>query len=302
MADLVPFVELEFAHALGPAPGRYVVVGDGEEDDVLQIRVLGAPPPRDGWLLRRARRVRDDETPRPTSVLLATLIGAGNRFSTGSEASAFLRSVREEEDRQAMLVDQALDAVNQAIRAFRAAARDPYVAEVARADARAVRIGIGSPEQVAGGRWADAFTPPSPRGPKLSREERLRPSETVALALRAVVPILASEDLALRTMLDLERGRTRAAALQLRACVDLLVAELTDAGTSFAPPRDALLERAPAVERLAQLALDDRLDGDALAELEEHLERVEDALEDWRAWHAAGPAGPEPHATDYADA
>jgi hypothetical protein len=73
--------------------------------------------------------------------------------------------------------------------------------------------------------------------------------------------------------------------VQLRATIDLLVAELSDADEAFADPRDELLERSRAVERLAALALDDRLDDAALDELQEQLDRVEDALEDWRAWH-----------------
>lgn len=286
VAELFPFVALEFSHAIGPPPGRYPVELNGApERDVLQIAALGAPPPSSGIVFRRAKRAHPDDPPREASLLVVTLIGAANRFVRRDEARAFLGKTRSEPERQDELVDQALAATNRAIRAFRGAARDPFVAEVERADARAVRIGFGSAQELAAGRWAEAFSAPPPPAPRLSRAERVAPEEAVAFALTGRLPLLDAEDLALRAMLDLERGRTRSAAVQLRACIDLLVAELTDAGDAFSPPRDELEEHARRVALLAELALDDRLDAAAVEELRAHLDRVEDALGDWRAWH-----------------
>ena len=286
MAELFPFVALEFSHAIGPPPGRYPVELNGAgERDVLQIAALGAPPPSSGIIFRRAKKVRPDDPPREASLLVVTLIGAANRFARRDEARTFLEDTRREPERQDELVDQALAAVNRAIRAFRGAARDPFVGEVERADARAVRIGYGTAQELAAGRFSEAFSAPPPPAPRLSRGERVAPSEAVAFALTGRLPLLDAEDLALRAMLDLERGRPRAAAVQLRACIDLLVAELTDAGDAFAPPRDDLEEHARRVAVLAELALDDRLDESGVDELRGHLESVEDALGDWRAWH-----------------
>lgn len=292
MSAFVPFVALEFSSAIGPPEGRYVVrMVEDQPPDVLQLAVVGASPPRGGLVFRKARKAEPDDGPREVSLMIATLIGAANGFEQRRDAVAWLDGCRGDEEQQADLLDDAIAVINRAIRAYRSAARDPLIGEIGRDDARELRIGYGEAEELSKGGWTEAFTPPPPRGPRVSRAERLRPTEAVALALGGRLPILAAEDLALRTMLDLEHGRTRSAAVQLRACIDMLVAELTDAGEAFEPPRDELLARSADVERLAQLALDNRLDEDALAELNEQLDRVEDALEDWRAWH--NPVDPD---------
>jgi len=309
VSELVPFVALEFSSALGPPPGRYLVrsyddapaaaaltarvkraTGVSAETgaaDVLQMTVVGGPPPSGGVVFRRARKADAAAQPREVSLLVAMLIGATNRFADRRAAVGFLEACRADEDQQAELVEQTVDVVNLAVRAYRAAARDPFLAEITPADAREIRIGFGDAKEIVKGGWTEAFVPAPPRTRRLSREERLRPTEVVSLALSGRLPLLAAEEMALRTMLDLESGRPRAAAVQLRACVDLLIAELGDAGEPFAPPRDDLARRVDAVQRLASLGLGGDLDEQAVEELREHLDRVEDALEDWRAWHDA---------------
>jgi hypothetical protein len=311
MTTLHPFVSLEFSSALGPPAGRYLVRPGGgsaesngarpdgpavvpAEDrvarvghaDVLQLMTVGAASARGGLVFRRARKADAEAEPRDVSILIATLIGATNAFAGPSDAVRFLDGCRGDEEEQAALVAQCVEVINLAVRAYRAAARDPYAAEIDATDAREIRIGYGEAEDLARGGWTEAFQPPPPREPKLSRAERLAPTEVVAQVVSGKLPLLVSEDLALRTMLDLEHGRPRVAALQLKVCLDMIVAELTDAGESFLPPRDDLEGRMEAAERLCQLALDDRLDDDAIGELGEILDRVEDALEDWRGWHA----------------
>lgn len=286
MSAFVPFVALEFTSALGPTPGRYLVRMEADGGaDVLQIGVVGAAPASGGLVFRRARKAEPNGRPREVSLLVATLIGTTNAFDGRADAAAFLHGCRGDEGQQAELVEQTVDAVNVAVRAYRAAARDPFLGEVTPADAREVRIGYGEAGEITKGGWTEAFTPAPPRSRSVSRAERLRPTEVVSLALAGRLPLLAAEDLALRTMLDLERDRPRSAAVQLRACIDLLVAELTEAGESFAPPREDLERQAVEVGRLAGLALEGGLDGAAVQELRECLDRVEDALEDWRAWH-----------------
>jgi hypothetical protein len=303
VTSLVPFVALEFSSALGPPQGRYLVReeidgvapatepspgdvwGEAQEADVLQISVIGAAPARGGLVFRRARKSDPAEVPREVSLLVATLIGSTTPFAGQREAVAWLDSCRGDEDAQSELIEEAVRVVNRAVRAYRGAARDPFIGEIARDDAREMRIGYGEAADIAAGGWTEAFAPPPPRSNRVPREERLRPTEAVALTLGGKLPMLASEDLALRAMLDLEAERPRTAALQLRAALDMLVAELTDADAAFVPPRDELEKRIPRVEALAQLALDNRLDEDAIGELREVLERIEDTLEDWRSWH-----------------
>lgn len=297
MSLLLPFVALEFSSALGPPAGRYIVRKLGEQPrhesgraqpgdaDVLQIITVGASAARGGLVFRRARKAESDDAPRDVSILIASLIGATNAFASHSDAVSFLDGCRASEEEQRTLVTQCVDVINLAIRGYKSAARDPFAAEIEAADAREVRIGYGEPDELAKGGWTEAFNPPPPRAPRMSRAERLAPHEVVANVVSGRLPLLAAEDLALRTMLDLEHGRPRAAALQLRACLELIVAELTDAGEAWIPPRDDLERRLPNAERLAALALDDRVDEDAEAEVAEILDRIEDSLEDWRAWH-----------------
>ena len=275
----------------GPAPegrseGHLGVPAGAATADVLHLQVVGAPPARGGLVFRRARSVEPDQGPRDVSLLIATLIGASNRFERQVDAVKFLEGCRADEGEQADLIHQCVDVVNLAIRAYRAAARDPFVSEIEAGDAREVRIGYGESDELTRGGWTEAFTPPPPRAPRVPRSKRLRPTEVVALTIGGRLPLLDAEEMALRTMLDLEHGRPRTAALQLRACLEMLVAELTDAGEFFRPPRDELERRVPEAEELAQLALDNRLDEDRVADVREILDRVEDALEDWRTWHS----------------
>ena len=57
-------------------------------------------------------------------------------------------------------VDSAVAVLNRALRAHRAATADPYVAEVSRERALVVRIGYGSGDEVADGRFGEAVELP----------------------------------------------------------------------------------------------------------------------------------------------
>src|SRR5581483_11093828 len=112
-----------------------------------------------------------------------------------------------------------LAVLNQALHAHRLATADPYAREVGRRDALVVRVGYGAGEQVADGRWTEALELPDPRTQRRKREAALRPQERVAALLGGRDAALACELLVLRTRADLEAGREREAALQLRAAL-----------------------------------------------------------------------------------
>jgi hypothetical protein len=324
VARLFSFIQFEFPNTLGPDPGRYLVVpANGRVDeaaqaelaridpdritgvvhelgaaDVLQLQVAGAPAPKGGLIFRKPKTAVSGEDPREVSLLVATLIKATEGLDGRREARRFLETIKAQQDRQEEFIEEMVAVLNTAIRAFRAAARDPYLTEIAREDSREVRIGYGSAQDLTAGQWQEAFALPPPRRQRISRAERLKPTEAVSLALDRSLPLLDAEDLALRVMLDLQQNRTRAAAVQLRACADLLVAELTDASHDpvIAERRDVLAEHARSIENLANHALDNLLPEGAEMELEEALGAVEDALEAWRedAARVVDPDEPAP--------
>jgi hypothetical protein len=284
---LLPFVELEFVHAIGPAAGRYVVaVDDGEAtvEDVLQIKIVEGSTTSKG-LRRRTRDETQAERPADVAVLRVMWIGASQAAASPGEATARLERLRRHEDEREELLEAVLGVLNTAVRAHRAAARDPYVAEVTRADPRAVRFGFGEARPLTQGQWSEAFLAPPPRPPSLDRAVRLGPSETVALALRGRLDLLESEELSLRATLDVDQARWPAAGAQLVAAVHLLRAELRAAraaGVAVAVEDEDLARREDRVRSLAALALAGELDEVARSELRAHADAVADALESWR--------------------
>jgi hypothetical protein len=295
MTHLLPFVELEFVHAIGPAEGRYVVAIDAQTpaegeaetgtEDVLQIRIVDGTTTSKG-LRRRTKDATGAEKPAEVPVLRVMWIGASQPVDTRSLAAGRLDRLRNAEDEREELVEGVLNVLNTAVRAHRAAARDPYVAEVTRADPRAVRFGYGEARPLTQGQWSEAFLAPPPRAPRMDRAVRLGPSETVAHALRGTLDLLESEELVLRAMLDVEQQRWRAAGAQLSTAVDLLRWELNAArarGVDVTVPDDDLARRADRVRSLAALALTDELDVVAQSELRSHADALADALESWRA-------------------
>jgi hypothetical protein len=218
------FVQFELACPLGPADGRYLrrAPGGGEPELIVVLRTLGA----------RERR----------------LVG-GRRPQAVFEA------------REA-LVEAALVELNALLRAHRAAAADPYAREIARWHANVVRIGYGTGEQVADGRFDQAYEVPEPT--RRASSEGLAPQERLAAILSGSDRVLVAEELVLRARLDLEAGRPREAALQARVALEALLAELPEA-SGLAAHREALgaaanaaLEGDPPVDGVADAVKDMR--------------------------------------------
>jgi hypothetical protein len=291
---LVPFVELEFTHGLGPPPGRYVVRAAGSEPpasvppagvaptlpvgsaDVLLVRIDQAPAARRP-LLRRSRpaQVEPGGPPAEVPVYVAALLFATRAFDDHPAADAAMAGWRADGASAEPLVHEALVVLNRAVRAYRAAAADPYVVEVTRADARAVRVGHGGADLVRGD-WDDAVALPAQQASRLGRADRLRPAEIVAAVLAGRAPILDGEDVLLRAVLDIEQGRPDVAAVQLELAVRLLLDEPAGPGSRLPWGRD----RATGVrERLG----DEQTRAAALAELRALAAEVGEAIDAWRA-------------------
>jgi hypothetical protein len=190
---------------------------------VIVLGTLGATQRR--LMRRRAKPTAVEGAPDPAAVptARATLIHAQPLQSDedGARWLAGLRSDAAGLDRE---VDDALRELNSVLRAHRAAAADPYVREVSRSVANVVRVGYGSGDQVADGRFAEAYE--LPKDARRARAaEAMAPLERLAGVLSGAEEVGVAEELVLRARLDLDAGRPREAALQARIALEALLAE-----------------------------------------------------------------------------
>ena len=269
-------MQLEFPWALGPEDGRYVLRRHaGEEPDhVLVLRTLGAPQRR---LLqrRRAKDLPSDPPPTPVVTTRATLVDA-LPLPDEEAARAWLGAADGEE-----LLDRTLTILNRVLHLHRVAVADASAPPLTREQALAVRLGYGSGDEVAEGRSESAIELPAPRGPKRGRRAAvLRPQERLAALLGGRDAALACEALALRARSDLDAGRGREAALQLRPALEAALSEL-EPWSERGDLRERLTElaglRAEAVT-VYDRALESGLDEDEAAGVDRVLGRVEAAL------------------------
>ena len=261
---------MEFPWALGPADGRYVIRPDAESEPshVLVLATLGAPERR-RVRARRPREAPPEPDPVPVTTSRATVIDA---VPLPDEAAA-KQWVRRADDDE--LVNAALRVLNGALQAQRVATADPYLREVGRDQALVVRVGFGSGDDVADGRWIEAHEAAAPK--PVRRRAALSPQERLAALLGRREIALACEELTLRARADLDAGRHREAALQLRAALEAALVEL--AGDSAIANRFAdLRERRAAVTQVAQAAGGGDVSAEQMEAVSETLTRLEAAL------------------------
>jgi len=271
---LFSFVQFEFPWALGPDDGRYVVrpAGTGESPShILVLQTLGA---RERRRLRRGKPRTAEPEPAPASVATtrATVITVGP--PSGSEEA--LREWFGAES-HGETVDAALRVLNGALRHHRAAAADPGIHEVTADNALVLRVGYGRGEQVAEGRWAEAVEVPATPAGRQRRTAALRPQERLAALLGGREDPLACEELVLRARTDLDAGRSREAALQLRVALEAALAEL-EGRPDLAERIGELREQRGAVGDAANAALRGPLSPAALEHAEHAVERLEALL------------------------
>ena len=253
--------------------------------DVLVVGVVAAPASQT-HLLRKARQAERHAPPAEVPLSLVTFVKGTQPLSNRREAARRLDAIRVSEDEQQRWVREGLGVLNLAIRAYRTGAPDPYAMEVTRRDARRVRIGYGTTEEVQDGLWQDALELPPPLRSRPKRIERLRPAETVAVVLSGDGEVLEAEDLLLRALVDLDQGRTRAAAYQAAAAMRLLPLELGSRPGTDRIDLASLAEPAQRTEELVGLAAAGPLEAADLHELESIIEAVEDLLDVWRYEHS----------------
>lgn len=265
------------------ADGRYLVRDPaGTEEAVLVVESLAAPP-LPSRRRRRPQAANADEAPPGLPLSRATAVRAAEPFSSEEEAERWLTASANSEEAVDALVAEGVALVNRALFAQGAAAADPHVRELTELEASAVRIGYGSGEEVAAGRYTAArhvdvqATGASRRN---RRAEQLRPQERVAAVLGGRERIDACEALLLRARADLDAGRNREAALQLRVGLEALLVELAGALVDPGHTEDmAELEaRRGEVGRAAEAALRGDLDAETASRVHELLEICERVL------------------------
>jgi hypothetical protein len=266
------FVQFEFGYLLGPPDGRYVRRSspEAEPESVVVLRTLGAPERR-RLRGRRPRRVEGAE-PEPVPTARATLVRV-EAFGSEEGAAEWLHRLRGDSAALDAEVTKAARQLNAVLRAHRAAASDPYARDVSAELALAVRVGYGSGDEVADGRFGEAYQLPRSAPPRRRPRERLAPQERFAAILGGREEALAGEELLLRARADLHAGRAREAALQARIALETLSAELEPG-----PARDEVERHRTAVAEAANAALDGEPPEPLRAALEEAVKGMESAL------------------------
>jgi hypothetical protein len=217
-------VQFEFGFLLGPPDGRYLtrLRPGGPTEAVLVLATLGSPERR--RLARRRVRAVEAADPEPVPTSRATVVRP-EPFLSLDPASAWLETLRRDERAALVQRDAAIRVINRALRAQRAAAADPYAADVSAERSLVTRIGYGLGEALAEGRFAEALElrPAASRRVKRSLEA---PDERFAALLSGRERALVAEELVLRARCDLDADRPREAALQARVALEALAAEL----------------------------------------------------------------------------
>jgi hypothetical protein len=235
-------VQLEFGFLLGPPDGRYLVRREPGEatEAVLVLGTLGAPERH--WLRDRRPREVDAVAPEPVPTSRATVVHP-EPFGSPDAAAAWLDGLRRDTDARDAELERALTILNRALRLQRAAAADPYVADVSAERALVVRLGYGRGAAVADGRFGEALELPRVGARRVKRSMEA-PEERFAALLGGHETPLAAEELVLRARADLDAGRAREAALQARVAIEALLAETGTA--DLERQRDAVIAAAAA--------------------------------------------------------
>lgn len=249
---------------------------------MLVVQTLGAPPPP-ARRRRRARRVESGVDPSPLPLARATAIRAHSPFESEEQASRWLEQATEAEDTADTLVADGVGLLNRALHVHAVAGADPHAHELTPERAVAVRIGYGSGEETAAGRFTaarevDVWASGASR--RRRHQEDLRPQERVAAVLGGRERIDVCETLLLRARADLDSGRRREAALQLRVGLEALLVELKGAVADPDHEEDmAMLQnRRGEAGEAANAALTGELSPEGTQRVQELLETCERVL------------------------
>jgi len=201
---------------------------------VLIVQELDAPRPQ-----RRARRRPRPVAPGdPEHVPVTRVTVTGAQLDDEGSGSAWLKRTIADRERGAREVREATRIVNRALAAARAEARDPLVQDIGATKALAIRLGHGTGDELAEGRWTEASELPQPRGGRL---DDVDPQSRVAAVLAGRDEVHPAETLMQRARLDVQQGRDAEARYGLQAAREALREEP-------GPRRDKLLKELAAIE------------------------------------------------------
>lgn len=212
--------------------GRYLV-REGETERVLIVQVSGAQR-AERRIRRRGKRVEPGES---ESVPVTRLTVTGERVADAAEGDAWLDQVLRSAGRAPGEVRSATRVVNRALSALRAGAGDPLVQEIGASRALAIRIGHGTGDELAEGRWTAARELPRLRPGRL---DDVDPQSRVAAVLAGRDEVHPAETLMLRARLDAEQGRDAEARYGLRAARSALEEQPTEREAKIRKQLDAL--------------------------------------------------------------
>jgi hypothetical protein len=276
-------VQFEFAGTLDVPDGRYLARdGDGDsEQSVLVVETIGAPPSR-GRRRRRPKAAEPGAEPAPLPLTRVMAVRAKEPFASTADAGRWLGETLGAEGSLDAALVAAIGLLNRALHAYAAAGANPRDGALSAERAVTVRVGYGSGEEVAAGRFTsaqeiDVRTMAGSR--RRQRDEELRPQERLAAVLGGRERIDACETLVLRARADLDASRFREAALQLRVGVEAMLVELDGALADPGHEKDMaeLQERRREAGEAANEALHRSLDVEherQVRELTEICERV----------------------------
>ncbi len=213
--------------------GRYLVRED-EVERVLIVQELDAPRPR-----RRGRRRPQPVAPgEPEQVPVTRVTVTGVALDDAPAGSAWLKETLRDRERGTRELRDATRIVNRALGALRAEARDPLVQEIGATKALAIRMGHGTGDELAEGRWTEASQLPHQQRGRLDDVE---PQSRVASVLAGRDEVHPAETLMQRARLDAQQGRDAEARYGLQAARAALREEP-------GPRRDQLLKELAAIE------------------------------------------------------
>lgn len=269
-------VQLDLPGRLGLDDGRYLVRGEGDRADaVVVVQTLGASAARPR---RRPRRPHRADPGLPAEVPLTRLTVIPAEESELEAAAEELERTARDPEAAEKAIGAALRTANTVLRAHRIATQDPYGHEIGREMPLVARVGLGTGERLAEGRWDEAFEVAQPAR-RQRRTQALRPQERLAALLAGREPIDLCEPLLLRARADLDAARPRELALQLRAGLEALLAELpASAGPDQQEDLAALGSRRERTEAAAEEAIVGEPSAKRVTELAETLEICERVL------------------------
>jgi hypothetical protein len=216
---------------------------------VIVLGTIGAPQRKlFGRGGRKGAVVSSAEEAAAVPVVRATLIHA-EALPSAEEGERWLSRLRGDAAALDAEVEGAARELNAVLRAHRAATADPYVREVRRSMANAVRVGYGSGDLVADGKFAAAYELAEEARRRGRAADTMAPLERLAAVLSGTEEIGVAEELLLRARLDLDSGRPREAALQARIALEAMLASGYEGAVELAAHRSAVGEAANAALR-----------------------------------------------------